>query len=150
MNTAALLFTLASTLAGEADMPAWMAGCWEQRSEDFVYEEHWMAPAGDMMLGMSRTVRDGKVTATEYLRIDRTAETRTLQYTAIPSGQSLTVFTASKVESRRLVFENPAHDFPQRIIYTLGGDALTARIEGEKNGVLRGVDFTMRQVPCGS
>ena len=31
---------------------------------------------------------------------------------------------------RRVVFENPMHDFPQRILYWRDGDQLVARIEG--------------------
>ena len=30
----------------------------------------------------------------------------------------------------RVVFENPGHDFPQRVIYERQGDVLNARIEG--------------------
>jgi hypothetical protein len=43
-----------------------------------------------------------------------------------------------------VTFENPAHDFPQRVIYKLTApDKLGARIEGMRNGNLRGVDFPM-------
>jgi hypothetical protein len=34
----------------------------------------------------------------------------------------------------RVVFENPAHDFPQRVIYWKDGNDLCARIEGTMNG----------------
>ena len=42
------------------------------------------------------------------------------------------------------IFENLAHDFPQRIIYRLpagAADRLDARIEGTVNGELKGRDF---------
>jgi hypothetical protein len=50
------------------------------------------------------------------------------------------------------VFENPAHDFPQRIIYRrLSPDSLVARIEGPgPNNTTRGIDFPMRRVNCSS
>jgi hypothetical protein len=35
---------------------------------------------------------------------------------------------------QRAVFENPTHDFPQRIIYARDGDLMTARIEGAVDG----------------
>jgi len=48
-----------------------------------------------------------------------------------------------------LIFENAAHDFPQRIIYRLNDDgSLLARIEGKRGGELKGVDFPMRRAPC--
>ena len=34
----------------------------------------------------------------------------------------------------RAVFENPAHDFPTRIVYEREGEILSARIEGEMEG----------------
>ena len=44
--------------------------------------------------------------------------------------------------ANEVVFENPQHDFPQRIIYTLkDGGRLTAAIEGTKNGKTRRVDL---------
>ena len=48
-----------------------------------------------------------------------------------------------------MIFSNPAHDFPQWIIYRLrGSDSLVARIEGTRNGQLRGIDFPMRRTGC--
>ena len=48
------------------------------------------------------------------------------------------------MESRRgkAVFENPAHDFPQRILYWLdGAGALHARIEGPQDGKAVGEEW---------
>ena len=41
---------------------------------------------------------------------------------ATPSGQERTVFPATEVTDARAVFENPEHDFPQRITYTGAGE----------------------------
>jgi hypothetical protein len=42
------------------------------------------------------------------------------------------------------VFENPGHDFPQRIIYRREGDSLIARIEGEVDGRRRSAQWEWR------
>jgi hypothetical protein len=48
-----------------------------------------------------------------------------------------------------ITFSNPAHDFPQRIIYRrAGADSLHARIEGTRNGQPRGVDYAYVRVAC--
>ena len=47
-----------------------------------------------------------------------------LAYVAHPSGQASATFLSTRVTSSELVFENPAHDFPQQIGYRLNGDAL--------------------------
>ena len=88
-----------------------------------------MKPAGGTMLGMSRTVRDGKTTEYEFLQIRETSNG--LDYVAKPSGQAEATFTAKTIEPGNVVFENPTHDFPQRILYDLRDDGtLLAAIEG--------------------
>ncbi len=106
-----------------------------------------MAPAGDGMLGMSRTVAKGRIVEHEFLQV-RVQEGR-IVYIAKPSGQPEARFTATTVSAREVVFENPAHDFPQRIIYRLQPDGnIGARIEGTDKGQTRGIDFPMKRVAC--
>jgi len=126
---------------------AWLAGCWEINSSKAVIEEHWSKPSGLSMLGFSRTVRGGKTTETEYLRIDE--KDGGVVYTASPSGQATTSFKAVKVSDSEVVFENAQHDFPQRILYRkqANGD-VNARIEGTRNGQTRGIDFPFKKVAC--
>jgi hypothetical protein len=126
----------------------WLAGCWELRSGNRVTTEMWMAPAGGMMLGASRTVAGGTAREFEYLRIRAAGEQ--LTYVAVPSGQRETAFPSTQVSDTLLVFENLAHDFPQRILYRRRGtDSLVARIEGPgPNNSTRGIDFPMRRVAC--
>lgn len=46
-----------------------------------------------------------------------------------------------------VTFENPAHDFPRRIIHRrVGADSLVARVEGVRSGRAHGVDFAYRRV----
>lgn len=118
----------------------WMAGCWTRALPDGVNEEQWMRPLGGSLLGMSRTVRGGRTSEFEFLRIAEVDGA--LAYVARPSGQAEAIFRMTSLTEREVVFENPRHDFPQRIIYRRNGDAaLTARIEGTMNGQQRGVDF---------
>lgn len=127
----------------------WMTGCWEQRSATRVVHEQWMAPLGGMMMGMSRTVTRDTARAFEHLRLDSRKGVAT--YIAHPSGQAETSFPATTVSDTMVVFDNPAHDFPQRIIYRkVGSDSLRARIEGPQGGQTRGIDFPMKRVSCGS
>lgn len=126
----------------------WMAGCWEGRlAGGSRYEEVWLAPRGGIMLGVSRTLREGSAAGHEFLRIAE--EDGALVYLADPSGQTPTRFTATEVRDGTVTFANPEHDFPQRIRYRLEApDRLLARIEGEREGQTRGVDFPMRRTPC--
>jgi hypothetical protein len=72
-----------------------------------------------------------------------------LAYEAHPSGQPSTVFLSKTVGDAEVLFENPAHDFPQRVGYRRAGpDALHAWIEGTRNGQPRRVEFSYRRVSC--
>ena len=145
-------------LLGAAGLPAqegarleqarWLAGCWELRAPGRATLEMWMPPAGDLMLGASRTIRGAAVSEFEQVRIK--AEGGRLVYTALPSGQKEASFPSTHASDTLLVFENLAHDFPQRILYRRrGADSIVARIEGPgSNNTTRGISFPMRRASC--
>ncbi|AYV48992.1 hypothetical protein CFHF_02200 [Caulobacter flavus] len=141
----ALLFALQAAPAAPAiDQAAFLAGCWRQERPNGVVEEQWLAPGGGMMLGMGRTVRDGAARSYEFTRIQE-ADGR-LTFFAIPSGQPAAAFPLKSAAPGELVFENPAHDFPQRVIYkSQGENGLLGRIEGEIGGKARSVDFPYKR-----
>lgn len=137
------LLTLIAPQATDLDRLRWLGGCWEQRRGARVTTEMWMPPDGGVMLGASRTVANGQVRAMEQLKLELAGGR--LAYIALPSGQAQTRFEASEVSDSGFVVENPAHDFPKKIIYRRRGtDSLVARIEGDG----RGVDFPMRRISC--
>ncbi len=127
---------------------AWLTGCWAREGKEAGTGETWMPPAGGTMLGMSRSVKDGKTNFIEFLQI-RTGPESKLQYVVLMPGQTEVAFTLTKLTATEAVFENPAHDFPQRIIYRREGKAkLFARIEGPDKGKTVGIDFPMRRISC--
>jgi hypothetical protein len=145
MHTLLILATLAQ--AADASAVTWLAGCWRQESPERTVEEMWMAPRGDGLLGMSRTVAKGRIVDHEFLQI-RVQDGR-LVLIAKPSRQPEATFPAKSIGDREAIFENLAHDFPQRVIYRMLPDGnLAARIEGTENGQMRGIDFPMSRVAC--
>ena len=112
-----------------------------------------MRPAGGSMIGMSRTLRrspSGDSTiAWEFIRVY--ARGVDLVYAAQPHNQPAAEFVSEKVTDGEVVFANPAHDFPQRILYRrVGKDSLRARVEGTQNGRTRGSDFPYVRAACDS
>ena len=138
----------AAPLAAQApEPPAWLAGCWVRERGTRRIDDLWMAPRAGIMLGVSRTVRSDTLVEYEHLAIERRGGT--LVYRATPSGQAPAEFTATAVGVDEVVFENPAHDFPQRIIYRARGtDSLVARIEGPVEGGSRAAEFPYRRAAC--
>jgi len=133
----AVIGALASSRAEQAkptlDSLSWIAGSWRGTSSGVEMEEHWTAPKGNSMIGIHRDVAKGRTASFEFLRIEQQGER--IVYLSMPSGRSpATPFPLKEVSGTRVVFENPAHDFPQRIIYWKDGADLRARIEGTMNG----------------
>jgi Domain of unknown function (DUF6265) len=125
----------------------WITGCWERRAGGTLITEQWTQPRAHMMLGTGQTTRGDSTTEYEQLRIfDRGSQ---VVYGAMPSGQPSAEFVATGVTDTLVVFSNPTHDFPQRVIYRRRGpDSLLARIEGMRGGQLRGVDFPYSRTAC--
>ncbi len=136
---AIVLVGAAATACADPVAPfSWMQGCWRATDN---------AEAGTV-IGMSRTVRKGKTVAWEFLQI-REVEPGKLAYIAMSSGRAPTTFALLRQDGKEFVFENLAHDFPQRIIYRRDGEQkLFARIEGSVQGKAKGIDFPMTRIPC--
>ena len=102
--------------------------------------ETWIGAGSGVLLGVNRSP-DGF----EFLRIADNGRGG-LSYFSMPNGSSpATEFAMASNEAQRVVFSNPAHDFPQRVIYERTGDRLHARIEGEINGAAQGMDWNFRR-----
>lgn len=150
-----LLFVLFSVQAFAQDSKPtiesfnWLAGCWgsaEKGAEQST--EHWLRPAGGMMMGMGRTTKDGKVVSYEFTRIYQEPNGDIFFSAKLPK-QNEVAFKLLKWADGTFVFENPAHEFPQRVIYRRqkNGD-LAARIEGKMNGNEMSMDFPMKRTGC--
>lgn len=142
LTSDALAQTDASAAADVAAL-AWMGGCWSTGTA----EEQWMAPAGGLMVGMSRTVRDGRARGYEFLLM-RVVDGRVV-YWAYPSGQSPTSFPATEVGADQVVFENAEHDFPQKIRYRReSSDRMVASVFGAVTDESPAFELDYRRVAC--
>ncbi len=125
---------------GEAHACAFMAGRWSSihntDQDQRVSEEYWLPFHPDGSIGINRLVMNGQTAFYEFLRIQsKDGETN---YIAQPLGRTPGVaFTMIDYSDNRVVFENPDHDFPQRIVYERDGNELHASIEGTQNGKRR-------------
>lgn len=125
----------ASAQAAPADDVAklsWMAGSWREDKVTATTSETWLAPVGGAMAGVSQTSAPGRKPRIEHMQI--TVEPAGVTFTAILPGQPPTPFVLKPGPDGEAVFENTAHDFPQRVIYSRCGEQLCARIEGVVKG----------------
>ena len=134
---------------------AWIEGCWRGSVNQREFREQWMPLRGGMLLGVSQTVMGGKTQDYEYLRIESRPEG--VYYVAKPSGEKedafklvgKTVDTTSDRNDEIFTFENPAQEFPRRLVYRRAtGGWLYAQVEGMVKGVERQVIYPMRRIDC--
>jgi len=105
-------------------------------------------PAGDGMMGFRRTLRNGKTVFSEFMRIEKLAGGG-LQFTPrIRTRPGPVAFRMARLTEAEVIFENAAHDFPQRILYRQVPGGLAAGIEGRQNGKDRAEDFPYRRISC--
>jgi Domain of unknown function (DUF6265) len=126
------------------EMPQWMTGAWSRSQGENWAEEYWTTPRGGIMLGASRSGRDEKLTFWEHMRIVRQDDGK-LVFWAIAGDQKPVRFVAVRHAANEIIFDNPDHDYPQRIRYWRDGEQLKARIsliDGSKAG-----DFAFGPVP---
>ena len=139
---------IGATHATTVDELAWLSGCWAHESAEAGSVEIWSTPAGGTLLGLARTVKGGKTVAHEFTQIRALADGK-LAYIAKPSNQPEATFPLARIGEREVVFENKAHDFPQRIIYRqVAPGVMHARIEGSLSGKERAIDYPMKKVAC--
>lgn len=120
-----------------------MSGCWTTAAdapED--YRECFTGPYAGMIQGSSQTAKDGKTTSFEFAVIAE--KDGKITYAPFFNGKAMSVFTLTAQDKNSAVFENPANDFPRKVIYRKNADgSLTARIEGASADSARHQEWVM-------
>jgi hypothetical protein len=136
---------------------AWLEGCWRGSVNQRDYREHWMPLRGNLMLGMSQTVFQGKTQDFEFLRLESRPDG--IYYVALPGGKNETAFkfagqTVMTIGDRNddaFPFTHPTLEFPQKITYRR---ATEGWLYISLNGIVKAADkevmYPMRRVDCES
>jgi hypothetical protein len=130
-----LLLSMGVFAQNAFDKVSWLTGCWGgDMKGGSVYEECWTRPFANFMQGSGRMIKGDKILMREHITIEKEGDDLVmyvLNYGAkMKAEQDPTPFKLTKSSATELVFENPKHDYPQRIIYKkdTNGD-ITAFIE---------------------
>lgn len=126
---ASLMLSLLAAVA-PADL-AFMTGEWEGGAPPLKFEERWTDGTGGLMLGVTRTLKEGRAVGFEFLRIE--FRTDGVFYVAQPGGRSKTEFRMTASDKTSATFENKDHDHPKLIRYSLTEDGdLKAELDGSE------------------
>ena len=127
MLTALLVFARAAA-ATPTPMPAFLSGCWEQKSEDGSWtEECWTDTRGGLMIGSGRTGTGDSVGHWEWMRIERGAD-GSITFYGSPKGAPAVGFKATEADGKSITFVNAGHDYPQRVRYVVTETGLDAEV----------------------
>lgn len=109
----------------------WLAGYWLSCEDGRDVAETWSERRGGVMMGYTITTGP-QAFSWEQMRIETGEPDGALSFIAQPRGaEGPVAFRLVRAGAREAVFENPQHDFPQRVIYRRSGNRLTGRIEGD-------------------
>lgn len=125
----------------------WLIGKWENTSPDGVLTENWQKVNDSTFSGSSYFIKGKDTIHQETITLEQKGEN--LTYNATVKGQNddkAIVFPSTSESDKQLVFENPKHDFPQKITYTKGtNNTLTAEISGNLQGKLTTERFILKK-----
>jgi hypothetical protein len=109
------------------ELPKWLTGAWARADGESWAEEYWTSPRAGIMIGASRSGEGEKLQFWEHMRIVREDDGK-LSFWAIAGDQKPIRFVSTQKTAEEIVFENPDHDYPQRIHYWREGKVLKAQI----------------------
>ena len=125
----------------------WLIGTWENKSNEGDMVETWSKNNDSLYSGSSYFIKGKDTLHSESIQL--TQKANVVLYTPTVKGQNNNQpisFQLTKQTSKQLVFENPKHDFPQKIVYQqITADSLVATISGIQQGKASSESFSMKK-----
>lgn len=125
-----------------------LQGTWSMQTRRGVINESWEKTNDSVYSGKSYRVVNTDTMLLETVQLVKKGND--IFYIPVVTGQNqgqAVSFRLITADRNTFTFDNPEHDFPQRVIYQLtGNNTLQARIEGMDKGSYRKSDFNYTRV----
>lgn len=121
----------------ELEKMSWLVGEWENKMPEGILTETWTKSNDSTFIGKTLFINEKDTLHSEEIVLTQKGET--LLYIPTVKGQNDNKpvefkMTESKTENE-FAFENPKHDYPQKIVYKKVSDTnLVATISGKQEG----------------
>ncbi|MGE4289661.1 MAG: DUF6265 family protein [Salinivirgaceae bacterium] len=130
-----LILLLVNTTFAQSAFPDFLQGTWKMENND-VYE-HWDKINGQTLKGFSYKLNNGQMVVSEYLGIIQRKKELIYTATVLSQNQGKGIEFKLTQSDSTYVFENPRHDFPQKIVYKkLSDTELLVQLSGDKQEAL--------------
>lgn len=126
----------------------WFIGSWSGETNESIYTETWKKVNDTLFTGQSYFINGSDTLSRETISLQQ--QDTSVFYIPLVEGQNdnkPVYFKLNFSDCTNAVFENPGHDFPQKITYELrNGDSLVATVSGLQEGKNRSFSFPMKRV----
>lgn len=123
---------MAKETTGNFNKLTWLTGTWNRTNVKPGRKAHerWEMVGNHTMKGFGVTMKEQDTTFVEKLQL--VIRDNKIWYVAdVAHNQAPVFFELTAISNDGFTCENPAHDFPKKIIYKLNGNKLTATISGD-------------------
>lgn len=128
------------------DDASWLIGTWVNTTPRGKMVEEWKKESDSSFVGKSYFIKTDTMPAEALKLVQRGKDLFYIPTVNNQNGGLPVTFKHTIASKTQMVFENPAHDFPQKISYKLiNKDSLVAEISGMRNGQLKTIKFPMKK-----
>lgn len=110
-----IIVVIAGFAVAQQGMPYFLKGTWKVDGKE--HYEHWDSLNAQAMKGFSYQLKGGRMVVSEYLEIAYRNEDVCYTATVINQNAGNNVVFKMSCKDSAIIFENPAHDFPKKIVY---------------------------------
>lgn len=124
----------------------WLVGRWENDSKAGKLVEEWMTFNDSTLIGFGLFIVGQDTVFSEDMQLVQRGDS--LSFSAKAYGQNddkPVKFDMTSSAENEMTFENPKHDFPNKIIYKHVKDSLYAEVSGVEKGQPKVEKFSMKK-----
>jgi len=127
---------------------AWLIGVWECKTSRHTLYETWAVKNDSVFMERSYFLKGVDTVYLETVSLEEHKGALFYIPTLKDENNGLpVVFKNTFLTGSKFVFENPEHDFPQKITYThISADSLIAETSGTVNGQFKSNTFPMKKI----
>ncbi len=126
----------------------WLIGNWENKLPIGTLTENWKKENDSIFIGQSFFIKAKDTLHNENIELNQVGDDVYYIPTVIGQNNDEPVtFKLTTITTNQIVFENPKHDFPQKIVYSkITNDSIIATISGIQQGKASKESYPMKKI----